>query len=294
MQYVHGSSIRDLIAEAAPLPLEWVAAIGLQIAAVLACAHRVSLIHRDLKPSNLLLTRDGAVKVIDFGVAALGVDAALSTLTPAGVIVGTANYQAPERMLGLYSPRSDLYSLGCVLRELAPDVDPLIDELTAHNPDDRPASAVDVITRLLPLLGTPPPLPAFTHRNADAANLTRAFLALINSSASVAPSPVPTDLRRVRAQVDRLMTADQHSQAVSLLSAAIDVNPDSPLCLDLRRDLARVLFASGNFEQAASALHALIPDLSARLGPSFAHGVSLRLPAWSGGIDVEEGEELGL
>jgi serine/threonine protein kinase len=157
MQYVHGSSIRDLIAEAAPLPLEWVAAIGLQIAAVLACAHRVSLIHRDLKPSNLLLTRDGAVKVIDFGVAALGVDAALSTLTPAGVIVGTATYQAPERMLGLYSPRSDLYSLGCVLRELAPDVDPLIDELTAHNPDDRPASAVDVITRLLPLLGTPPP-----------------------------------------------------------------------------------------------------------------------------------------
>ena len=266
MEYVQGNTLRDLIAEAAPLPVSWVATIGLQIAAVLACAHRVSLIHRDLKPSNLLLTRDGAVKVIDFGVAALGVDATLSTLTPAGVIVGTATYQAPERMLGLYSPRSDLYSLGLVLRELAPVALPIIDELTAANPDDRPVSAVDVIDQLLPLLGTPPNLPAFTHRDADVATVTRAYLALINSSPPATPSPVPADLRQVRSQVDRLVAADQHSKASSLLSAAIDANPDGPLWLDLRRDLARVLFDSGNFEQAASALQALIPDLSARLG----------------------------
>ncbi len=267
MEYIDGTSLRDVIAEAAPLAPQWVAAIGLQIAAVLACAHRVSLIHRDLKPSNLLLTRDGAVKVIDFGVAALGADAALSTLTPAGVVIGTASYQAPERLLGLYSPRSDLYSLGCVLRELSGGTSALADELTVHNPEDRPHSADEVIARLLPSLDSQPPvLPALTSRGADVSGMTHAYLALINSSPSVAHSPVPADLRKVRSQADRLIAADQHVQAAALLTAAIDSTPQSPLHLDLRRDLARVLLESGNFAQSSIVFGDLIPDLSARLG----------------------------
>src|SRR5690606_3876059 len=67
MELVHGEPLRSFIDPDAPLPIPWAAAIGAQVATVLSYAHAVPAVHRDLKPDNIMVTRDGAVKVLDFG-----------------------------------------------------------------------------------------------------------------------------------------------------------------------------------------------------------------------------------
>ncbi|MGN9778059.1 protein kinase domain-containing protein [Micromonospora sp. H33] len=118
MQLVPGMVLADLIAERGWLSAPWAAAIGAQICSVLAAAHAASLVHRDLKPQNLMVTPTGAVKVLDFGVAALlGPD--VPRLTATSHTLGTPTYMAPEQALNsAVGPRADLYALGCVLFEL--------------------------------------------------------------------------------------------------------------------------------------------------------------------------------
>ncbi|SBT40673.1 serine/threonine-protein kinase [Micromonospora auratinigra] len=118
MQLVPGMLLSDLIAERGWIAVPWAAAIGAQICSVLAVAHAASLVHRDLKPQNLMVTPAGAVKVLDFGVAALlGPD--VPRLTATSHTLGTPTYMAPEQALNsAVGPRADLYALGCVLFEL--------------------------------------------------------------------------------------------------------------------------------------------------------------------------------
>ncbi|MEO1615266.1 MAG: WD40 repeat domain-containing serine/threonine-protein kinase [Planctomycetota bacterium] len=92
-----------------------VAAIGRDVAAALAHAHANGVIHRDVKPSNLLLDRNGKVWLTDFGLAKTGDN----DLTQTGDVVGTLRFMAPERLDGLCDRRSDVYSLGATLYELA-------------------------------------------------------------------------------------------------------------------------------------------------------------------------------
>lgn len=93
-----------------------VARVGVQVADALAYAHQQGILHRDIKPSNLLLDTQGTIWVTDFGLAKLeGTD----ELTSPGDIVGTLRYMAPERFEGRGDPRSDVYSLGLTLYELA-------------------------------------------------------------------------------------------------------------------------------------------------------------------------------
>ncbi|WP_214415982.1 serine/threonine-protein kinase [Sphaerisporangium fuscum] len=118
MEMIKGQSLAHHLAVTGPLPPDEVINIGAQTAAGLAAAHRQGVIHRDIKPGNLLLTADGTVKVVDFGIARLA-DQATAALTGTGLIVGTSSYLAPERALGRDAgPASDIYSLGCVLYEL--------------------------------------------------------------------------------------------------------------------------------------------------------------------------------
>jgi hypothetical protein len=115
MELIDGYTIGDLIAEQGPLPVPWAAAIGAQAAAVLAVAHERAIVHRDIKPQNVMLTADGTVKVLDFGVAGI-LD---QRMTSTGVTVGTPAYMAPEQMYGHpAAPRTDLYALGCLLYEM--------------------------------------------------------------------------------------------------------------------------------------------------------------------------------
>jgi serine/threonine protein kinase len=118
MELVHGVPLRAFIDRQEALPVSWPAAFGAQIATVLSHAHAVPVVHRDLKPENVLVTDDGAVKVLDFGIAAvLQPDA--DRLTATGTPMGTSLYMSPEQIRGSQvTPHSDLYALGCVLYEL--------------------------------------------------------------------------------------------------------------------------------------------------------------------------------
>ncbi len=186
MQYVSGAGLGDLVAEKGTLPLAWAAAVSAQIAAVLAAAHAVSLVHRDLKPANVMVADDGTVKVLDFGIAAL-LEPDVTRLTATNETLGSPAYMAPEQVLhGTVTPRTDLYSLGCLMHEMisseplfsggtsfalmqrnviepaqplrklrseVPEaVERLVLDLLAKDPEQRPVSAEDVYRRLLPFL----------------------------------------------------------------------------------------------------------------------------------------------
>ena len=98
------------------LLLEQVLAIVRDVCGGLEFAHTRNVVHRDLKPGNVWLTEDGTARIGDFGLA-IGLD--MSRLTTQDVIVGTASYMSPEQAMGEdITPRSDLYSLGCMLYEI--------------------------------------------------------------------------------------------------------------------------------------------------------------------------------
>jgi serine/threonine-protein kinase len=117
MELLEGGDTQMLVNEHGPLPSGVVAAIGSQAAAGLAEAARAGIIHRDVKPANLGLSARGALKVTDFSLAkAVAVD---KSLTAKGMVVGTADYMAPEQARGEpIDERADVYALGCTLFHL--------------------------------------------------------------------------------------------------------------------------------------------------------------------------------
>jgi eukaryotic-like serine/threonine-protein kinase len=122
-ELVEGASLRSLIARA-PLPIREVLDLAVQMADGLAAAHAAGIVHRDFKPENVMLTREGRVKILDFGLALVGTREGLTaslevTQTLSGVIVGTVPYMSPEQARGAtVDYRTDQFSLGAVLYEL--------------------------------------------------------------------------------------------------------------------------------------------------------------------------------
>lgn len=120
MEYVEGKSLSKMI-PAKGMPLGEALDCAVQIAGGLAKAHAAGLIHRDLKPGNIMLSRDGLVKLLDFGLARRvelgpGHD---TTLTIEGQILGTPSYMSPEQAQGKpLDVRSDIFSFGSVLYEM--------------------------------------------------------------------------------------------------------------------------------------------------------------------------------
>ncbi|HMC67356.1 MAG TPA: serine/threonine-protein kinase, partial [Gemmataceae bacterium] len=116
MEYVDGETFEQLILNGGRVPWEEALDLAIQVCPALKHAHDRGIIHRDIKPSNLLRTRDGEVKLTDFGIAKAF---ATNALTATGSVVGTAEYLAPELAEGKpASKRSDLYSFGVVLYAL--------------------------------------------------------------------------------------------------------------------------------------------------------------------------------
>ncbi len=114
LEYVEGRSLEELLAESAPLPVDDVVNLGVQIAQGLAAAHQKGLIHRDIKPANILLEKEtGRVAITDFGLARAVDDGSISR---SGEVCGTPHYMAPEQVEGgAIDHRADLFSLGSVL-----------------------------------------------------------------------------------------------------------------------------------------------------------------------------------
>lgn len=174
MQRVDGGTIKDLIVETGHLAWPVVVDVARQVSSALQCAHNHGVIHRDLKPSNLFLTRDAQVKLGDFGIAR---DQYSPDLTHQGLTVGTHAYMAPEQITGdvTISGKADLYALGCCMFEMLsgqkvflgenfaqlfeqhlrmvpprvselvagvpPELDDIIHQCLAKQPEDRPFNA---------------------------------------------------------------------------------------------------------------------------------------------------------
>ncbi|WP_067489712.1 Stk1 family PASTA domain-containing Ser/Thr kinase [Actinomadura hibisca] len=118
MEYVDGSTLRDLLRENRALRPEKALEITDGILRALDYSHRGQIVHRDIKPANIMLTRNHDVKVMDFGIARAMHDAA-STMTQTAQVIGTAQYLSPEQARGeRVDARSDIYSTGCLLYEL--------------------------------------------------------------------------------------------------------------------------------------------------------------------------------
>ena len=122
-ELVEGETLTQVIGHG-PLPLRKLIEVGTQICEGLAASHAAGVIHRDLKPSNIMLTRDGRVKILDFGLArqdrAQGFDSTTMEASSPGMILGTPGYMSPEQVRGEPTDaRSDLFSLGVVLYEMA-------------------------------------------------------------------------------------------------------------------------------------------------------------------------------
>jgi Protein kinase domain len=180
MELVAGSSLRQRLRESTP---RWPVSAGwaAQIAQALDAAHSGGVVHRDIKPANVLLTPEGKVKVLDFGVAKfMGDTVRVNELTATGAPLGSPPYMSPEQARGDHGidHRSDLYSLGCLLyqaltgrppftggnqlavlrmqiddppmapRTLVPDLPEALDELVmrllAKDPAERPGTAAEV------------------------------------------------------------------------------------------------------------------------------------------------------
>jgi eukaryotic-like serine/threonine-protein kinase len=153
MEHVDGETLRRMIARGL-MPVRRALDIGAQIADGLAKAHAANVVHRDLKPDNVMVTKDGYVKILDFGLAKLRGEAQdgltarpgaseeitqISPNTAVGVLLGTAGYMAPEQVRGLAADyRSDQFALGAVLYEMA----------TGHKAFER-GSAVQTLTAII-------------------------------------------------------------------------------------------------------------------------------------------------
>ncbi|WP_338671380.1 protein kinase [Streptomyces sp. SCSIO 30461] len=118
MELVEGHTIRDLLVNAAPPPPEQALIIVSGVLEALAYSHQHGIVHRDIKPANVIITKSGAVKVMDFGIAR-ALHGASTTMTQTGMVMGTPQYLSPEQALGkAVDHRSDLYATGCLLYEL--------------------------------------------------------------------------------------------------------------------------------------------------------------------------------
>jgi len=179
MEYFPGGDLRSRMRD----PLPWPTALTYlrQLAEALAALHEIGVLHRDVKPGNVLLREDGSLAFIDFGLARqVGLE---SDITGEGAIFGTPHYMSPEQGHGqALDERSDLYSLGVVLYEMLTGEKPfvadspmgviyhhanapipilpaplehlqgLLEALLAKRPDDRPASATEIVARIVDLI----------------------------------------------------------------------------------------------------------------------------------------------
>lgn len=212
MELIEGGTLRELLRERGPMPPYATVAVLQPVLGGLAVAHRAGLVHRDIKPENVLISDDGGVKLVDFGLVRAFAEAGI---TSTSVILGTAAYLSPEQVSnGSASPRSDVYSVGILAYEL-------LTGATPFTGDSALAVAYQRIDNDVPppssaIAGVPPQLDEFiaraTSRDPDArfadASDMRAELADIAEELQLPSFRVPAP--RVSAQHSAQHTAVTH------------------------------------------------------------------------------------
>ena len=228
MQFIEGRSLADVAEEARraarAIPAAEVARCGLQAAEALEHAHRRGVIHRDIKPSNLLLDPEGVTWLTDFGLAKRSDEVAL-TLT--GALMGTPRYMSPEQAESSLRPvdhRTDIYSLGATLYELAAGRPPfeatsplaVLEQILGTEPvpprKHRPGLPRDLETIILKCLAKEP-----GRRYASARDLADDLRACLDGRSPRARRPNPAE------QVARWARKNRRSLAVAGLTAAASV-----------------------------------------------------------------------
>src|SRR5215469_657044 len=150
-ELLEGETLRERLRRG-PIPLRKAVDYAVQIAHGLAAAHDRGIVHRDLKPENLFITKDGRVKILDFGLARLvssreasGEEATVTQKTNPGVVLGTAGYMSPEQVRGkAVDHRTDIFSFGTILYEIVAGKQPFrkatsAETMTAILNDDPPS-----------------------------------------------------------------------------------------------------------------------------------------------------------
>ena len=126
MEYVQGIDLYDLLDKCGRLPYDVAAVIAMQVARALDYIHYRNIVHRDIKPANIMVSRQGGVKLMDFGIAR---DENFDDLTEAGTGIGTPAYMSPEQILGdKLDARSDLFSLGICLYQMVTGRKPFVED----------------------------------------------------------------------------------------------------------------------------------------------------------------------
>ncbi|GJF13628.1 serine/threonine-protein kinase PknB [Mycolicibacterium cyprinidarum] len=183
MEYVDGVTLRDIVHGEGPMPTQRAIEVIADACQALNFSHQHGIIHRDVKPANIMISKTGAVKVMDFGIARALADAA-NPVTQTAAVIGTAQYLSPEQARGVkVDARSDVYSLGCVLYEvltgeppfvgdspvavayqhvredpvppserhsgISPELDAVVLKALAKNPDNRYQTAAEMRTDLV-------------------------------------------------------------------------------------------------------------------------------------------------
>jgi eukaryotic-like serine/threonine-protein kinase len=238
MEFVDGPSLADILA-ADPIGPVFALDVTAQAASGLSAAHQAGLVHRDVKPGNILIGPEGQVKLTDFGIAHA---AGQAPVTGPGLVMGTTQYIAPERIAGTpATPASDLYSLGIVLHE----------SLTGLPPYEGAAADVMAAHLYLPL----PPLPADVPPELDdlVARLTAKDPARRISDAREVAA-LAASLRDSIATTSRLVPPARTVAAVSGPGIAVADQPTTTLTADQARGgvLARRAVAAGGADRAAA------------------------------------------
>jgi len=236
MELVEGDTVRDILRSGQAFTPERALQVARDVLTALDYSHRNGIIHRDIKPGNIMITKSGAVKVMDFGIARAMSDSG-HTLTASQTVMGTAQYLSPEQARGAEADtRSDIYSLGCLLYEMLTGKPPFTGE-----------SAVAIAYQHVSGLVIPP-----SELNSD---VNASIDALVQMALAKDTSERYQTAAEMRTDIDRALAGDKVTAVLPTVPVRNEPSNVSPVATKKRTNpWVWVLSAVGVFLTAAVAI----------------------------------------